>query len=101
MLEGEDPAMKRIITYAIAIAFIISLFVPSSHAWRREYRSHRRGHYQSYTIKNPDGLKNCQATCQKKYGIDGAKCKEMDTAAKKICRQSNRSCNAECWNKYH
>ena len=93
--------MKRIITYAIAVIFVISAFASASHAWRRNYHSRQRKQYQSYTIKDPDALKNCQATCQKKYGIDGAKCKEMDTAAKKACRQNNRSCNAECWNKYH
>ena len=93
--------MKKVIIYAVAATFIVSVFALTAHGWRREYRTRQRGRYQSYTIKNPDRFKGCQANCQKKYGVDGATCKEMDFAAKKTCRQKSRSCNAKCWNKYH
>jgi len=93
--------MKRLLALAIVAIFVIAAFAFEARAWRRDYRMHQRKHYQSYTIKNPNRFKGCQETCQKKYGVDGAKCKRMDTADKKTCRQNNRSCNANCWNEYH
>jgi hypothetical protein len=92
--------MKRVIIYAVAAIFIVSLFALNAHGWRRENRTKQRVRSQSYTIKNPDKFKGCQSACQKKYGLDGAKCKTMEIDAKKTCRQSSRSCNANCWNKY-
>ena len=93
-------AMKRVIIYAVAAIFIVSLVALNAHGWRREYRTKQRGRSQSYTIKNPDKFKGCQSACQNKYGLDGAKCKTMEIDAKKTCRQNNRSCRAKCWNKY-
>lgn len=93
--------MKKLLMLAIAATLIAAVFPPDADAWRRGYRTRQRQRYQTYTIKNPDRFKGCQASCEKKYGKEGATCKDLPLEEKKACRQKNRSCNATCWNKYH
>jgi hypothetical protein len=93
--------MKKLLALAIASIFVIAAFASEADAWRRGYRKRQRTRYQSYTIKNPDRFKGCQTSCEKKYGKEGATCKELPLEEKKACRQKSRSCNAKCWNKYH
>jgi len=96
-LLHRGSAMKKVIIYAIAATFIVSLFALDSHGWRRRhyYRHHKR------TQKgNTTKLQSCQASCDAKYGADGKKCKDLPLEEKISCREKGRSCRAKCWNKY-